>query len=106
MVQVISVIGAGTMGNGIAHLFAENEFTVNLIDVNQQQLEKAIKSIDKNLERQITKGIINEDQRKKTLNKISTEMDLATGVRSADLVIEAASENTELKLKIFQQLSV
>jgi 3-hydroxybutyryl-CoA dehydrogenase len=102
---IISVIGAGTMGNGIAHVFAENGFAVNLIDVNHQQLEKAIKNIDKNLERQITKGIINEEQKKNALNKISIETDIAAGVKNADLVIEAATENAELKLKIFRQLS-
>ncbi|HEY4876573.1 MAG TPA: 3-hydroxyacyl-CoA dehydrogenase NAD-binding domain-containing protein [Puia sp.] len=102
---IVSVIGAGTMGNGVAHVFAENGFTVNLIDVNQQQLEKAIKNIEKNLERQIAKGIINEEQKKNALNKISIETNIAAGVKNADLVIEAATENAELKLKIFQQLS-
>jgi 3-hydroxybutyryl-CoA dehydrogenase len=102
---IVSVIGAGTMGNGIAHVFAENGFTVNLIDVNQQQLEKAIKNIEKNLERQITKGIINEEQKKNALNKISIETKIAAGVKNADLVIEAATENAELKLKIFKQFS-
>jgi 3-hydroxybutyryl-CoA dehydrogenase len=105
MVQTVSVIGAGTMGNGIAHVFAENGFAVNLIDVNKQQLEKAIKNIEKNLERQIAKGGMSEDQKKDTLNKISVETDIATGVKNADLVIEAATENAELKLKIFKQLS-
>ncbi|HSZ85435.1 MAG TPA: 3-hydroxyacyl-CoA dehydrogenase NAD-binding domain-containing protein [Puia sp.] len=102
---VVSVIGAGTMGNGIAHVFAENGFTVNLIDVNQQQLEKALKSIGKNFERQIAKGIINEQEKKNALNKISIETDITVGIKNADLVIEAATENMDLKLKIFKQLS-
>jgi 3-hydroxybutyryl-CoA dehydrogenase len=105
MVQTIGVIGAGTMGNGIAHVFAENGFAVNLIDVDQQQLEKAIATIEKNLERQITKGIINEEQKKNALNKILIKTDIAAGVKNADLIIEAATENAELKLKIFKQLS-
>jgi 3-hydroxybutyryl-CoA dehydrogenase len=102
---MISVIGAGTMGNGIAHVFAENGFAVNLIDVDQQQLEKAIATIEKNIDRQITKGIINEQQKQNILNKISIVNDIAAGVKNAELVIEAATENAELKLKIFKQLS-
>ncbi len=105
MIQHVSVIGAGTMGNGIAHVFAENGFFVTLIDVNKLQLEKAIQTIDKNLERQISKGIINADQKKKTLEKISSQTDLESGVKHAELIIEAATENTALKLKIFEQLS-
>ena len=104
MIKSIAVIGAGTMGNGIAHVVAENGFSVNLIDLHQEQLEKAISTIEKNLNRQISKGIINEEQRNATLNKIITQTELAAGVKNADLVIEAATENTELKLKIFKQL--
>jgi 3-hydroxybutyryl-CoA dehydrogenase len=104
MLQHISVIGAGTMGNGIAHLFAQNNFPVTLIDVNASQLEKALQTIAKNLDRQIAKGSLTEQQKKDTLSNIKTATDVTAGVRNASLVIEAATENTELKLKIFRQL--
>jgi 3-hydroxybutyryl-CoA dehydrogenase len=104
MVQKVSVIGAGTMGNGIAHVFAQNGFTVNLIDVNAQQLDKAIQTIAKNFDRQIAKGAIPEEQKQKALSNIFTSTDIAEGVKNAELVVEAATENTELKLKIFKQV--
>src|SRR3954452_22153465 len=104
MVQTISVIGAGTMGNGIAHVFAQNSFTVNLIDVNAEQLGKAIQTITKNFDRQISKGTITEEQKQKALSNITTLTDIAEGVKNAELVVEAATENTELKLKIFKQI--
>ena len=100
----ISVIGAGTMGNGIAHVFAQNGFTVNLVDVNAAQLEKAIATIGKNSDRQIAKGTLSEEQKKAALANITTSSDITTGVQHAQLVIEAATENTELKLKIFKQI--
>ena len=103
MVQV-SVIGAGTMGNGIAHVFAQNGFAVNLIDVSAQQLEKAIQTITKNFDRQIVKGAITEAQKQKALSNITTVTDIGEGVKNAELVVEAATENTELKLKIFRQI--
>ena len=104
MVQRVSVIGAGTMGNGIAHVFAQNGFTVNLFYVNAQQLEKAIQTITKNFDRQITKGTITEEQKQKALSNITTFTDVSEGVKNAELIVEAATENTELKLKIFKQL--
>lgn len=104
MIKEVSVIGAGTMGNGIAHVFAQAGFSVTLIDVNAQQLEKAIATISKNFDRQITKGTITEEVKTKALANINTSTELAAGVKSADLVVEAATENTELKLKIFQQI--
>ena len=104
MIKNISVIGAGTMGNGIAHVFAQAGFAVTLIDVNAAQLEKAISIIGKNLDRQVVKEIISEDQKKAALASITTEPDIALGVQNAQLVIEAATENTELKLKIFKQI--
>ncbi|MBS1917167.1 MAG: 3-hydroxybutyryl-CoA dehydrogenase [Bacteroidetes bacterium] len=104
MVQTISVIGAGTMGNGIAHVFAQNNFSVTLVDVNPAQLEKAIQTISKNLDRQITKGTLTEEQKTTTLGNIKTETSIANGVKNAELIVEAATENTELKLKIFKQL--
>ena len=100
----ISVIGAGTMGNGIAHVFAQSGFTVTLIDVNAAQLEKAVATIGKNLERQVAKGSITEAVKATALANISTATDIAEGVKNAALVVEAATENTDLKLKIFKQM--
>jgi len=100
----ISVIGAGTMGNGIAHVFAQNGFIVNLVDINKEQLEKAIQSISKNLDRQIAKGAITEEIKKTALTNISAITDIDEGVKNADLVVEAATENESLKLKIFKQI--
>jgi 3-hydroxybutyryl-CoA dehydrogenase len=106
MAQHISVIGAGTMGNGIAHVFAQHNFSVTLIDVHEPQLQKALQTISKNLDRQITKGALTEEQKKSTLSNIRTTNDIADGVKNASLVVEAATENTELKLKIFQQIDI
>jgi len=103
-IQNVSVIGAGTMGNGIAHVFAQNGFSVTLIDVNAVQLEKAIATISKNLDRQVTKGLLTEEQKTATLNNISTNTSIAEGVANASLVVEAATENVNLKLEIFKQL--
>lgn len=100
----VTVIGAGTMGNGIAHVFAQTGFTVKLVDVNAAQLEKALQTIARNIDRQVAKGTVTEDQKKTTLSNISTETDLAGGVSNAQLVVEAATENIDLKLKIFKQL--
>lgn len=100
----ISVIGAGTMGNGIAHVFAQSGFPVTLIDIAQPPLDKALQTIGKNLDRQITKGTITEEQKNTTLGNITTTTDMASGVSQADLVVEAATENLNLKLKIFGQL--
>lgn len=98
----VSVIGAGTMGNGIAHVFAQNGFSVQLIDVNAAQLEKALQTISKNLDRQIAKGTLTEEQKTATLSNLQTVTDLKKGVSQADLVVEAATENVELKLNIFK----
>ena len=92
------------MGNGIAHVFAQNGFEVTLIDVNAAQLEKAVQTISKNLDRQVAKGSINDVQKNDTLKNIVTEKELAAGVKNATLVVEAATENVDLKLKIFKQL--
>lgn len=102
--QRVSIIGAGTMGNGIAHVFAQNGFTVTLIDVNANQLEKAISTITKNLDRQVTKGTLKDDQKQQALSNITTITDIGEGVKNAELVVEAATENIELKLKIFKQI--
>ncbi len=104
MFKKVAVIGAGTMGNGIAHLFAQNGFRVMLIDVAQAQLDKAIATITRNFDRQIAKGTITEELKKKSLADIATQTNLENGVADAELVIEAATENIDLKLKIFKQL--
>ncbi len=102
--QQISVIGAGTMGNGIAHVFAQKGFKVSLVDVNKVQLEKALQTITKNLDRQIAKASITEADKVATLANLSIHETIETGVANAHLVVEAATENEALKLKIFQQL--
>ena len=100
----ISVIGAGTMGNGIAHVFAQKGFKVTLIDVSTPQLEKALATIAKNLDRQVAKEVITEAQKAETLGNISICNAVAEGVSNADLVVEAATENTTLKLNIFKEI--
>jgi len=101
----ISVIGAGTMGNGIAHVFAQCGYQVNLIDVSQEALDRALKTISTNLDRQVAKGTLDESSKKSTLGNIKTHTSIAEGVKMADLVVEAATENQELKLKIFGQIN-
>jgi len=103
-IKNVSVIGAGTMGNGIAHVFAQSGFNVTLVDVNAAQLEKAIATISKNLDRQVSKGVLTEEQKATTLNNITTNTSIADGVANANLVVEAATENVNLKLDIFKQL--
>ena len=100
----IAVIGAGTMGNGIAHVYAQSGFKVSLIDISQQSLDKAIATITKNLDRLIAKERITEENKNNTLSNITTFTDMAKGVEGIDLVVEAATENVDLKLKIFKQL--
>tara|TARA_B100001250_G_scaffold202980_1_gene174054 strand:+ start:13537 stop:14427 length:891 start_codon:yes stop_codon:yes gene_type:complete len=100
----IAVIGAGTMGNGIAHTCAQNNFNVALIDISKESLNKALETIEKNLERMVVKGKITEQDRLNTLKNITLYTDLTSGVQGVDLVIEAATENIDLKLKIFKQL--
>lgn len=103
-IQHVTVIGAGTMGNGIAHVFAQKGFKVNLVDVQEKQLEKALQTIAKNLDRQVSKGSLTEEEKIATLQNITTISNLAKGVANADLVVEAATENIGLKLKIFQEI--
>lgn len=100
----ITVIGGGTMGNGIAHVFAQNGFEVTLVDVASSALDKALATIAKNLDRQIAKGTLTEADKTATLNRIHPMTDLKEGVSSADLVVEAATENVALKLKIFADM--
>ncbi len=100
----IAVIGAGTMGNGIAHVFAQNNFNVSLIDISQEALDKGIATITKNLDRLLAKERITEAIKNQTLNNINTFTSIEDGVKNSDLVVEAATENVDLKLKIFKQL--
>jgi 3-hydroxybutyryl-CoA dehydrogenase len=104
IIQNISVIGAGTMGNGIAHTLAQNNFNVNLIDNDINALKKALITIKKNLDRQIDKGALLEYDKSHILNQIHIYTELAEGVSEADLVIEAATENLDIKLQIFRDL--
>ncbi|MCX2744364.1 3-hydroxybutyryl-CoA dehydrogenase [Mangrovivirga sp. M17] len=100
----ISVIGSGTMGNGIAHVFAQSNFAVNLVDINEKALEKAKATITKNLDRQIKKELIDEDAKNSTLSNITFTTSMEDGVKNADLVVEAATENVDIKLDIFREL--
>lgn len=100
----ISVIGAGTMGNGIAHVFAQNGFKVSIVDVSLAQLDKAIANISKNFDRQIAKGTATEEQKKTSLANISVSSNMGEGVKDSELIVEAATENAELKLSIFEQI--
>jgi len=100
----IAVIGSGTMGNGIAHTFAQQGYNVALIDISQPALDKAMATISKNLDRIVAKGTITEADKAATLKNITTFTAVADGVKSADLVVEAATENVEIKLNIFREL--
>lgn len=104
MISKIAVIGAGTMGNGIAHVFAQYGYQVSLIDLNPAQLEKALSTIEKNLGRQVSKGVITEDIASAALKNITTFSTLAEGAKEADLVVEAATENENIKLSVFREL--
>lgn len=100
----VAVIGAGTMGNGIAHVFAQFGYHVNLVDVSQPALDKAILTISKNLDRQVTKATISESEKTATLSNLKTFTSISEGVHGVELVVEAATENIDLKLKIFKDL--
>lgn len=100
----IAIIGSGTMGNGIAHTFAQFGYEVNLVDVSQTALEKGLSTISKNIDRQVSKAVLTEEDKSNILSRIHSFTDLKTGVADADLVIEAATENLDLKLKIFREL--
>jgi len=101
----VAIIGAGTMGNGIAHTFAQCGFNVALIDISEAALKKGMATITKNLDRMITKGKISETDKSNTLSKIATYSNVANGVKNVDLVVEAATEQLDLKLKIFKELN-
>jgi 3-hydroxybutyryl-CoA dehydrogenase len=100
----IAVVGSGAMGNGIAHVFAQHGYKVSLIDISEEALKKALSTIDKNLGRQVEKGAITSEIKEKAIQNISTFTSTEQGVKDADLVVEAATENVDLKLKIFQEL--
>jgi 3-hydroxybutyryl-CoA dehydrogenase len=100
----IAVIGAGTMGNGIAHVFAQNKYNVHLIDVSQEALDRGLSTIVKNLDRLVDKGTITAETKTQTLDNITTFTSISDGVKNVDLVVEAATENVDLKLKIFKQI--
>jgi len=100
----VAVIGAGTMGNGIAHVFAQFGHQVNIIDISQTALDKAIATISKNLDRQVSKGGLTEAEKEATLANLTTHTDMKSGVEGVSLVVEAATENVDLKLKIFKEL--
>jgi 3-hydroxybutyryl-CoA dehydrogenase len=104
MIKNIAVIGAGTMGNGIAHVFAQYGFNVTLTDINEAALGKAIETISKNADRQVSKGIITQATKDRILSTLHTSTSIETGLAKADLVIEAATENKAVKLKIFKEL--
>jgi len=104
-IKTVAVIGSGTMGNGICHVFAQTGFDVRMMDINQAALDKGLATIGKNIDRQVAKGVLTEDQKAEALGRIKTHTDMKTAVSGADLVIEAATENMELKLKIFRDLS-
>lgn len=100
----IAVIGAGTMGNGIAHVFAQNGYKVNLIDISTEALDKAFKTIEKNLDRMLSKEKITTETKEKTLSNLHKITNLQEGVSDADLVVEAATENMDIKLSIFKEM--
>ena len=100
----IAVIGSGTMGNGIAHVFAQFGYQVSLIDISEDALQKAMGTISKNMERQVGKGSLTEEEKSASLGRITTFTSLAEGVKEADLVVEAATENISIKLDLFRQL--
>jgi 3-hydroxybutyryl-CoA dehydrogenase len=102
----IAVIGSGTMGNGIAHVFAQNGYLVSLIDINEKALDKALSTISKNLDRQVLKGLLTTVQKETTLANINTFTKMEDGLKNVDLVVEAATENVEIKLNLFKQLDI
>lgn len=102
--KIVTVIGSGTMGNGICHVFAQSGFDVHMMDINQTALDKAMATIGKNMDRQVAKNALTEEQKASALGRITTYTDMAEAVKDADIVIEAATENIDLKIKIFQEL--
>jgi len=106
LMQQIAVIGSGTMGNGIAHVFAQNGYPVNLVDIRKEALDKAMATIAKNMDRQVAKGSLSEEQKQEALSRINPITSVEEGVKHADLVVEAATENVEIKLQLFRELDL
>jgi 3-hydroxyacyl-CoA dehydrogenase len=102
--KIVTVIGSGTMGNGICHVFAQSGFKVHMMDIRQEALDKAIATIGKNMDRQVSKNTLTEEAKAESLGRIATYTDMAEAVKDADIIIEAATENIDLKIKIFQEL--
>lgn len=103
-IKNVMVIGAGTMGNGIAHVFAQNNFKVTLCDIKQELIDRGLNTIAANLDRQVKKGTLTEEQKKQTISNILTSTDLTVSAKNQDLIVEAATENVEIKLGIFKTL--
>jgi 3-hydroxybutyryl-CoA dehydrogenase len=103
-IKTVTVIGSGTMGNGICHVFAQSGFRVHMMDIRQEALDKAIQTIGKNMDRQISKNTLTEADKNAALGRVKTFTDMAGAVQDADLIVEAATENIDLKVKIFQEL--
>jgi 3-hydroxybutyryl-CoA dehydrogenase len=103
-IKNVTVIGSGTMGNGIAHVFAQAGFKVSMMDINQAALDKALVTIGKNMDRQVSKGTLTEEEKAASIGRMTTFTDMSEAVKDADLVVEAATENIDLKVKIFQEL--
>lgn len=103
-IKIVTVIGSGTMGNGICHVFAQSGFNVHMMDINQNALDKALATIGKNMDRQIAKSALTEASKSEALGRITTYTDMSEAVKDADIVVEAATENIDLKVKIFQEL--
>jgi 3-hydroxybutyryl-CoA dehydrogenase len=106
MINNVAVIGSGAMGNGIAHAFAQSHYTVSLIDISPEALERAMETIGRNLDRQIKKGVFPPEDKQKVLSRISLHTQMEEGLQSADLVVEAATENIDIKLDIFRKLDL
>lgn len=102
--KIVTVIGSGTMGNGICHVFAQSGFNVHMMDINQAAMDKALATIGKNMDRQVAKSTLTEEAKTQALGRITTYTDMAEAVKDADIIIEAATENIDLKIKIFEQL--
>jgi 3-hydroxybutyryl-CoA dehydrogenase len=100
----ITVIGSGTMGNGIAHVFAQHGYNVSLVDISKEALDRGLATINKNMDRQVAKGSLTQADKDAALARIAPNTDLAAGVKNADLIVEAATENVDLKLKIFRDI--
>lgn len=103
-IKNVTVIGSGTMGNGICHVFAQKGYNVSMMDIKQDALDRAMATINKNMDRQVTKGILTEEEKQQSIARIATYTDIAEAVKNAHLVVEAATENVDLKLNIFRDL--